>query len=58
MRRWKNLERQRPSLRFVRWGEIAGLALFGAGIAGLGTLVLGLVVMAGFGLWGWKVLNE
>ena len=57
-RRWKTLERQRPSLRFVKWGELVGALLVLGHFVGVGSVVLGLIVMVGFGLWGYSILNR
>lgn len=57
LKKWKNLERQRPSLRIVRWGEGIGAVLFIGGFVGLGSIPIGLLTMVGFGIWGLKALR-
>lgn len=57
--KWKAVERQRPQLRVVKWGAGAGAALILLSIlAGWGTFVFGVIVLAVFGLWGYSALNR
>ena len=57
-RKWQNMERQRPQLKLVKWGTLTGLVLTVAGAVGIGSWLLGLLIMAGFGFWGYRVLNR
>ncbi len=57
-KRWRTLERQRPQLRYVKWGEAIGVLFILGRFVGLGSVVFGLILMAGFGLWGYSVLNR
>jgi hypothetical protein len=57
-KRWNTLERQRPALKWVKWGEIVGIVLALGGFVGIGSWLFGLLVMAGFGLWGFRILNR
>ena len=57
-RRWKTLERQRPRLRIVKWGELVGALFIVGKLVGVGSVVFGLILMVGFGLWGYSVLNR
>jgi len=57
-RKWANLERQRPQLRWVKWGEAAGALLVVGSLVGFGSWELGILVMVGFGLWGFSILNR
>ena len=57
-KRWSTLERQRPALRWVKWGEIAGAVMTVGGFVGFGSIFLGLLMMAGFGIWGFRLLNR
>ncbi len=50
-KKWSNLERQRPRLRFAKWGLVAGAILTGLGVLGAGTLAFGLVILVGSGVW-------
>lgn len=51
-RKWSNLERQRPRLRWAKWGALAGLALTALGAAGFGSWGFGLLVTAASVIWG------
>ncbi len=51
-RKWSNLERQRPRLRWAKWGTLAGLALTVMGAVGIGSWGFGLMVMAASVIWG------
>jgi hypothetical protein len=57
-RRWKTLERQRPQLRFVKWGEVVGALFVAGGLVGFGSVVFGIILMLAFGLWGYSILNR
>lgn len=57
-KRWNTLERQRPALKWVKWGELAGVVLTLGGIVGIGSWIFGLMVMLGFGIWGFRILNR
>lgn len=57
-KKWNNLERQRPQLKIVKWGEAIGAALTVGSFVGVGSWELGLAMMAGFGIWGWSILNR
>lgn len=56
-KKWSNLERQRPRLRWAKWGMGAGAVLTVLGILGAGTLTLGLVVLVGSGVWSYMLLR-
>ena len=51
-RKWSNLERQRPRLRWAKWGTLAGAALFVLGTVGVGSWGFGLLVVAASVIWG------
>ena len=57
-RRWKTLERQRPQLRMVKWGEFVGALFIVGRFVDFGSIVFGLILMVGFGLWGYSILNR
>jgi hypothetical protein len=57
-KKWSNLERQRPQLRWVKWGEGLGALLVLGSLVGVGNWELGLAMMAGFGVWGYTILNK
>jgi hypothetical protein len=57
-RRWKTLERQRPQLRYVKWGEIIGAAFIVGRFVGLGSFVFGALLMIVFGIWGSSILKR
>lgn len=57
-KRWGTLERQRPALRWVKWGEIAGAVLTLGGIIGFGSITLGVLLMVGSGVWGYRILTR
>lgn len=58
VKKWANLERQRPRLRMVKWGMTAGAAVTIVGILGAGSPVLGLLILLGFGAWGFSILKK
>jgi hypothetical protein len=57
-RRWTTLERQRPRLKIVKWGELAGLILFAGGFVGFHTMFLGILLLVGFGVYGYRILSK
>jgi hypothetical protein len=57
-RRWKTLERQRPQLRMVKWGELVGALFIVGRFVDFGSIVFGLILMVGFGIWGYSILNR
>lgn len=57
-RKWSNLERQRPALRWVKWGEIVGAVIALGSLIGVGSWTFGILVMLGFGVWGWRIMNR
>lgn len=57
-RKWNNLERQRPALRWTKWGMGVGTVLTALGILGLGSWVLGVVVLGGSVVWAFRILNQ
>ncbi|AUW94603.1 MAG: hypothetical protein C7B44_02070 [Sulfobacillus thermosulfidooxidans] len=57
-RRWTTLERQRPRLKWVKWGEIVGVLLTAGGLVGSGTLWLGIFLIIGFGYYGYHILSK
>ncbi len=57
-RKWSNLERQRPRLRWTKWGMGAGVVLTGLGLLGVGSWPLGIVVLAGSAIWAYTILNK
>jgi hypothetical protein len=56
-KKWGNLERQRPRLRYATWGVGAGLILTALGVLGWGSLTLGLIVLVGSGVWAYRLLR-
>ena len=56
-RKWSNLERQRPRLRFAKWGMAAGAVLTALGLLGVGTLTFGIVILLGSGIWAFTLLR-
>lgn len=57
-RKWSNLERQRPRLRWAKWGMVAGAVLTVLGILGVGSWPVGVVVLGGSGVWAFSILNK
>lgn len=57
-RKWNNLERQRPGLRLTKWGMGVGAVLTVLGILGVGSWVLGVVILGGSGIWAFRILNK
>ena len=57
-RKWNNLERQRPQLRWVKWGAGAGGLIALGSLIGIGSWTLGIAMMVGFGIWGFTILNK
>lgn len=58
LKRWRTLERQRPQLRWVKWGEGLGAFLILWNLLTGGNVIFGVVLMVGFGFWGFSVLNR
>lgn len=56
-KKWGNLERQRPRLRWAKWGMGAGAVLTVLGALGLGSLTFGLIVLVGSGVWAYRQLR-
>ena len=56
-KKWGNLERQRPRLRFAKWGIAAGVVLTGLGLLGAVTLTFGVVILVGSGIWAYSLLR-
>lgn len=56
-KKWANVERQRPRLRFAKWGLVAGGALSVLGLLGVGSLVFGLIVLVAAGVWTFSLLR-
>ncbi len=57
-KKWETLERQRPMLRWVKWGGILGALLTVGGVVGFGNIPLGLLLLVGSGVWGYRILNR
>lgn len=57
-RKWNNLERQRPALRWTKWGMGVGAALTVLGFLGFGSWILGVVILGGSAIWSLKILNK
>ncbi|WP_053958746.1 hypothetical protein [Sulfobacillus thermosulfidooxidans] len=57
-KRWATLERQRPQLKWVKWGELAGAFFTGGGLVGMGTFWLGILLIIGFGIYGYSILSK
>ncbi|MCY0898369.1 MAG: hypothetical protein OWU33_05445 [Firmicutes bacterium] len=56
-KKWGNLERQRPRLRWATYGMGIGAALTVLGALGLGSWVFGLLVLVGSGIWAYSLLK-
>lgn len=56
-KKWSNLERQRPRLRWAKWGMGVGAVLTVLGLVGMGTLTLGVIVLVGSGVWSYTLLR-
>lgn len=57
-RRWRTLERQRPQLKWVKWGELAGVIFMAGRVVGLHSLWLGIFLVIGFGIYGFSILSK
>jgi hypothetical protein len=56
-KKWGNIERQRPRLRWATWGLGAGAVLTVLGALGIGSLLFGLIVLVGSGVWAYRLLR-
>lgn len=56
-KKWGNLERQRPRLKWATWGMGAGVVLTALGALGLGSLPFGILVLVGSGVWAYTMLR-
>lgn len=56
-KKWGNLERQRPRLRYAKWGLGIGAALTVLGVLGVGSLTFGVIVLAASGVWTYRLLR-
>lgn len=57
-KKWMNLERQRPALRWPTWGMGIGAVITAFGLLGAGSWVFGLVVLGASGIWAYSILSR